>query len=965
MREKERIAYWDTMKGGLMLLVVLAHYLWYFQTEHSMINFLVDFIYMFHMPAFVFISGYFSKSEHSRGFQSLMKLLAAYILINGSLMLWSLANHQGINYIEPYNHCWYLLALIAWRLTIGYVSGIRYILPLSVLVALLVGYVPEINNVLAMKRIIAFYPFFIAGFMFPANKVATFAEKRLSPILPWTVVLLAVIVAVLASNCFHYSDEDLLMSAYQNIYGGMGRTMLFFVAALMIVGILHLTPVNAQVPLLTAGGRHSLSIYLLHRYFTFGFEKYCHLESEASIMMTATVLTFLTYMALKTDFVSNRLYFLISEGVLFLTPGEKTRSCFVRAGYMLLIASLLMAPMANAIVKHHRDSAATDTIYRVMTPEQQDRYRNACRILFAGDLILLEDQVKLGYTGSGYDFSMNFAYTKDYIESADFAIGVFEGPMAGEDAGYSASNYGDGKKLHLNFPDAWGKAVKESGFDLVTTANNHVLDRGLPGVRRTLDVMDTIGLAHLGSYRSETEKQKQRIRVVEKNGLRIAVLAYTYGANGYTEDDLLKGELQECVQILVSPQSKHFATVKAKVEKDFAEARSCQPDIIVVLPHMGTEFKDEPDKFQKAWRDIFYANGADIVLGDHTHSVQPIEMEEVDGKMRLTAYCPGNYANIYREHDGDCSVLEEIYIDKDTKEIIGGAIIPMWTVSALSGNYRPLPIGKILVDAELQKNITTKDLERIKEAISHISTVMLGENIPLDILRERLFFDAQGFLREPAEALPISDKMKTSPFLQAVTAADKVCFVGDSVTEGTKNGGYGWYEPLIPYMSQVSAFAKGGRTTRWLLDNAKNIADRKADLYVVAIGCNDIRYRDHKVCAMTAEEYEQAMENFVTIVRSHNETAKFVFIAPWTSTDGDKISRLGYEEKMAMYHEYSIALNDMCARGGHLFVNPNGFIEDKLKHYPQSMYLIDFIHPNSKRGIQLYCKAVLWAATSR
>ena len=86
---------------------------------------------------------------------------------------------------------------------------------------------------------------------------------------------------------------------------------------------------------------------------------------------------------------------------------------------------------------------------------------NAFRITFSGDLILLEDQVKRAYNGKGYDFSDVFEYAEPYISSADLAIGVFEGPMAGEDAGYSSSNFDDGKELYLNFPDSFADAVKK------------------------------------------------------------------------------------------------------------------------------------------------------------------------------------------------------------------------------------------------------------------------------------------------------------------------------------------------------------------------------------------------------------------------------------------------------------------------------------------------------------------------
>lgn len=680
------------------------------------------------------------------------------------------------------------------------------------------------------------------------------------------------------------------------------------------------------------------------------------------ILASAVVASLLVCLLLSRQVVHEKLQYIIEEGVSVLTPGAVVKSNLVKAGYVLLVISLSVAPFAKAVVQY-RKSTASDPTYRVMTAQQQERYQNAYRILFAGDLILLEDQVKRGFTGAGYDYSSMFAYTEDYIQSADLAIGVFEGPMAGEEVGYSNSNFGDGKELYLNFPDAFGQAVKNAGFDLVTTANNHLLDRGMEGAQRTLNVLDSLGMEHTGSYRSEAEKEAKHVKIVEKNGLRIAVLSYTFYVNNYDNEKLITGEEKYCTQMLVSPKDKkHFADVKAEVEKDFVQAKALNPDLIVVLPHMGTEFTDKIDDFQKTWCKIFYDNGADIIFGDHPHHVQPIEMQEIDGKMRLTAYCPGNYANIYREHDGDASVLEEVYIDRTTKEIIGGAIVPMWTASNLSGNYRPLPLYKILTDDNLRASITTKALERVKEVAEHISTIMMKKKIPLDVMRDRLYFDEQGFLRMPAEPLPITTEMKKRPFYKAITGVNHVCFVGDSVTEGTKNGGYGWYEPLSPYVNMVSSFAKGSQTSKWLLENAVAIAEKDADLYVVAIGCNDIRYRNPKVCAMTAKDYVTTLQNFVEKVRMQNERAKFIFIAPWISTDGDKNSQLNYKMKMDMYKEYNQALQVMCIRGGDLYIDPNPMIEQYLKQYPQSEYLNDFIHPNSQKGIQLYSRAVMLSA---
>ena len=141
----------------------------------------------------------------------------------------------------------------------------------------------------------------------------------------------------------------------------------------------------------------------------------------------------------------------------------------------------------------------------------------------------------------------------------------------------------------------------------------------------------------------------------------------------------------------------------------------------------------------------------------------------------------------------------------------------------------------------------------------------------------------------------------------------------------------------------------------------QKIVNADADLYVIAIGTNDIRYRDAKICAMASAEYTANLQVLQNAIRKKDPEAKLIFIAPWTSTDGDVNSKLPFEEKMEMNQEYSIALKKWCSETGNTFVDPNKYIADKLSHYPHSKYLTDFIHPNGREGVRLYSEAVLFA----
>ena len=418
---------------------------------------------------------------------------------------------------------------------------------------------------------------------------------------------------------------------------------------------------------------------------------------------------------------------------------------------------------------------------------------------------------------------------------------------------------------------------------------------------------------------------------------------------------MIDGENSFVSSFLVGANSPNFASIKAAVEEDFALAKSLKPDLIIVLPHWGTQFADAPDDFQRTWQKIFVDCGADIIFGDHTHSVQPVEF---DGKT-FTLFSPGNFANIYREHDGDASAMVEVFIDRATKKILGGAIVPLWTESKLNGNYRALPTHEIFTNDTLRGEISTCDLERVDTVLKHVTKIMLG--VEVDLNQRKYFFDAGGFMRRKVAPLAVSDEMR-GDFYNALTAAENVCFIGDSLTEGTRNGGVPWYEPLEHLIrGKIFNVSKGGATTKTLLARLDEMIQTDADLFVTAVGTNDVRYRDENLCSMTPAEYVDNLQRLRDGIRVKNPNAKFVFIAPWTSTDGDSVSALPYDKKTALNDEYAAALKDWCTAQGEIFINANRYIDARLKLYPRSDYLVDFIHPNADKGVALYAEAVLSA----
>lgn len=961
---KNRSAYWDNIKGFLMLLTVFAHILFQLQDNSETINKPVDIIYMFHMPAFVFVSGFFGKSERSHSFESIIKLIFLYFIFNSVVGF----IYGFSSLLQPVYSYWYLVALIVWRLTAHHIAKFKEINLILFAVALFIGFYPSVNNTFAAARIIGFYPYYMSGYLLGREKseelVGRKYPKRMA--LGCGLAVVGIGLSIAAYAFFAYSDEALQMAGYDAPIDAFGRIVLYIIAFIAIFALRCISP-DKNIPLLTMLGRNSLWIFVLHRPFTLLLSDYMTELSAAYAILIAIAGAVVICVVCGNGFVAKYLNIFLRQGTEIFTSDDKKMVNIakpVALGVALwFIVSVVISYYPNTANDPTGSGYETENdsgvIYPVMTAEQKSAFDNAFRMTFAGDLILLEDQVKRAYNGTGYDFTDVFEYAAPYISSADYAIGVFEGPMAGEEVGYTSSNYDDGKELYLNFPDSFAEAVKNAGFDLVTTANNHVLDKGEEGALKTLDVLDKLGLDHTGSYKSTEAKQKEHIKSVERDGIKMVFLSYTYGSN-YTDNSvLIDGELSYITSVISGTEGERFERLKRGVEQDFEDAKALSPDLIIVLPHIGTQFSNSPDSEQEVWFNIFKENGADIILGDHPHVVEPAVIEKYNGKNVFAAYCPGNFANIYRAHQGDTSMLVDVYIDRSTKQVIGGSVVPLYTHARADGNFRAVPIYDIMNDAGLRGQLTTDDIERAARSNDIITSVVFGHEMDITSVTERYYFNEEGFIRSKAAGLELTDEMRSGLLYSSIAAADSVCFIGDSVTEGTKNGGCPWYEPIEAYFpdKKILNYSKGGCTVSYMTERADEIP--AADLYVIALGTNDVRYRDKSTCAMTAEDYVFGINELKTGLSAASPSAGFVFIAPWYSTDGDRYCPMSFSEKTALNDEYCMALEEYCKNNSIGFINANGYIKNALSTAPDRKYLLDHIHPNSSEGARLYSEAAL------
>lgn len=277
------------------------------------------------------------------------------------------------------------------------------------------------------------------------------------------------------------------------------------------------------------------------------------------------------------------------------------------------------------------------TVYSVILPAQE-----RVTLLFVGDLMQHEAQIQAARTSDGgYDYSDCFRHVKDEISRADIAVANLEVTLGGKPyRGYPS----------FSAPDEFLYAARDAGFDVLLTANNHCLDKGRRGLERTVLMLDSLHIPHAGTYVSSDERAQRYPLLVEKNGIRIVLLAYTYATNGLT------------------PTAPHVVNYidKAQMEEDILAARRMNPDVIIACMHWGVEYRSLPEQAERELADWLIAQGVDHVIGSHPHVLQPMEVR-TDGHLydkHLVVYSLGNFISNMSQVDTDGGAMVKLELKK-------------------------------------------------------------------------------------------------------------------------------------------------------------------------------------------------------------------------------------------------------------------------------------------------------------
>ena len=314
--------------------------------------------------------------------------------------------------------------------------------------------------------------------------------------------------------------------------------------------------------------------------------------------------------------------------------------------------------------KREAAAAATETPEPTEKPVKKGENLTTATLAYAGDLVChmgLNEEASTG--DGGYDYKPIMEGALEDVGAADLAFCCLETtfPEDGTVSGYPT----------FHTPRQLAEDLKAVGFDLIATASNHCMDARQEGLISTLNVLDEVGLDHIGTYRTQEEwDENHGVVVKDINGISIAFLDYTYGTNCYPVTGF-EYAVNLCFKDYLEMDAADIDEIDYEtLDADLAYARSLDTDLIAVFMHWGWEYYTSPIDYQRELADYLFEQGADLVLGGHPHVPEPMEVRHVrdlEGNERTgyICYCMGNFLSCMNDHYTNYTAVTTLELEKD------------------------------------------------------------------------------------------------------------------------------------------------------------------------------------------------------------------------------------------------------------------------------------------------------------
>ncbi|WP_044336992.1 CapA family protein [Rossellomorea aquimaris] len=268
--------------------------------------------------------------------------------------------------------------------------------------------------------------------------------------------------------------------------------------------------------------------------------------------------------------------------------------------------------------------------------------KSSASIAAIGDILLHDTVYNDAKDENGYNFTPMFSPIKDMLAAPDFLIANQESTPAGVELGVSSYPL-------FNSPKEIVKSLQDVGVDAVTTANNHSLDQGEKGLLSAIDYYEKISMPYVGAFKSQEDKE--RIRTFKVNGIKFALLSYTYGTNGIP---VPKGK--DYLVNLIDEQN---------MIQEIKKAKGMNIDLVVLSLHWGNEYQRFPTEEQERLANVLTENGVDIIFGHHPHVLQPIQTYKTsDGRDAVVIYSLGNFLSGQKDDFKDIGGMVTVQVEK-------------------------------------------------------------------------------------------------------------------------------------------------------------------------------------------------------------------------------------------------------------------------------------------------------------
>jgi len=341
------------------------------------------------------------------------------------------------------------------------------------------------------------------------------------------------------------------------------------------------------------------------------------------------------------------------------------------------------------------------------------------------------DDAKAAGGDEGYSFYHWFDYIKPALEYPDLMIANLEGPIAGEEAGYNGYPM-------FNFPDEIVPAIQDAGIDVLLNANNHIMDKKISGIERTIDVLNAAGVYHTGVWKSMADRNNPL--VIDVNGIKVGIVSATYSLNGFAKH--IEPETLEYLVCFIE---------EAQVKKQIDLCKEYGAEVIVVSPHMGDEFKKYARRGIRDYAESYIAMGADIVFAHHPHVLQPVQTHTVELKdgtshSGIIFYSLGNFVSSMYKVSKEAGAIAYVGVRRDNStgeiRITSAQYLPTWVMRhGKQGNeFHILPVGQCLDYPETIEALEPNrgNFYRL-EAVWESTIKVMGEDVatPLRYIPER------------------------------------------------------------------------------------------------------------------------------------------------------------------------------------------------------------------------------------